>query len=112
MAADGAGADSLCRPLVSSLLAVAARCRRVVRRARSGGGSHDDLALGATIQSRIGNATSYLLAQKRRPERLGALLARPEIRVRTTRVCQVREGKSVLSRRCFTQKGVDFFLLC
>jgi hypothetical protein len=29
MAADGAGADSLCRALVSSVLAVAPRCRRV-----------------------------------------------------------------------------------
>jgi len=40
VAADGSGGDSLRRALVSSVLAVAARCRRVVRRARSGGGPH------------------------------------------------------------------------
>ena len=35
------GADSLCRALVSSLLALAARGRRAARRARPGGGSHE-----------------------------------------------------------------------
>jgi hypothetical protein len=39
VAADGARGDPLCRALVSPLLVVAARCRRVARRARSGGGS-------------------------------------------------------------------------
>ena len=58
VAADGAGADSLCGALVSAVLALAPRCRRVARRARSGGGSHDDLALGATIRSQIGTATA------------------------------------------------------
>src|SRR6516165_604892 len=32
-----------CRALISALLALTARCRRVARRARSGRGSHDDL---------------------------------------------------------------------
>jgi transposase-like protein len=48
----------LCRALVSAVLAIAPRCRRVARRARSGGGLHDDLALGAMIRSRIGTATA------------------------------------------------------
>ena len=48
----------MCRALVSSVLALAARRRRVVRRARSGGGSHDDLALGATLRSRTGTAAA------------------------------------------------------
>jgi transposase, IS6 family len=39
------------RALVPSLLALAPRCGRAVRRARAGGGSHDDLALGATLRS-------------------------------------------------------------
>src|ERR1039458_523493 len=58
VAADGAGADSLCRALVSSVLALAPRCRRVARRTRSGGGSHDDLALGSTLWSRTGTAAA------------------------------------------------------
>src|SRR5208283_3001077 len=56
VAADGTGIHSLCCALVSALLALAARCRRVTRRARSGGGSHNDLALGATLRPRIGTA--------------------------------------------------------
>jgi len=40
VAADEARADSVRRALVCALLALAARCRRVVRRARSGAGSH------------------------------------------------------------------------
>jgi len=43
VAADGAGTDPLRRALISALLALTARCRRVARRARSGRGSHDDL---------------------------------------------------------------------
>jgi transposase-like protein len=58
MATDGARADSLCRTLVSSLLALAARCRRVVRRARSGGGSHTTIwrwvqRYGAELEQRL-----------------------------------------------------------
>src|SRR5271163_2854686 len=58
VAADGAGADSVCRALVSSVLALAPRRRRVVRRARTGGGSHDNLALGATLRPRTGTAAA------------------------------------------------------
>src|SRR5277367_1490414 len=58
VAADGAGADSVCRALVSSVLALVARRRRVVRRARSGRGSHDDLAVGTTLRSRTGTAAA------------------------------------------------------
>src|ERR1035441_6459029 len=58
VAADGAGADSVRRTLVSSLLALAARCRRVVRRAGSGGGSHHHLALGSALQPRTGPAAA------------------------------------------------------
>jgi transposase, IS6 family len=53
VAADGAGTDPLRRALVSALLALTARCRRVARRARSGRGSHDDLAVGATLRSEL-----------------------------------------------------------
>src|SRR5271163_4129898 len=58
VAADGAGADSVCRALVSSVLALVARRRRVVRRAGPGGGSHDDLALGTTVRSRTPTAAA------------------------------------------------------
>src|ERR1035437_1890399 len=58
VAADGTGADSVCRALVSSLLALAPRRRRVARRTRSGGGSHDDLAFGSTLRSRTGAAAA------------------------------------------------------
>ena len=65
VAADGAGADSGCRALVSSVLALAAQHRRFVRRARSGGGSHDDLALGSTLQSRTGTAAASFSSSRR-----------------------------------------------
>src|SRR5215469_9611143 len=58
VAADGTRADSLRRALVSSVLALATRGRGVARRARSAGGSHNDLALGATLRSRTGTAAA------------------------------------------------------
>jgi len=58
VAADGAGTDSVCSALVSALLALAARRRRAARRAWAGGGSHDDLALGATLRSGTGTAVA------------------------------------------------------
>jgi Replication initiator protein A len=51
VAVDSTRADSWCHALVTSVFALAVRCRRIARRARSGGGSHDDLALGATLRS-------------------------------------------------------------
>ena len=41
----------MCGALVSSLLALAPRRRSVVRRARSGGGPHDHLAVGTTLRA-------------------------------------------------------------
>jgi transposase-like protein len=58
VAADGARADSVCRALASSVLALAARYRRVVRRARSGSGSHDHLSLGSTLRPRTGTTAA------------------------------------------------------
>jgi hypothetical protein len=82
--------------LVSSLLALAARCRRVARRARSGGGSHDDLALGATLRPRtdfllsaLRDADAAAAGKERAEEMLNALLGLTEkTSIRSLGQCQ------------------------
>src|ERR1700761_6057737 len=45
--------DSMCGGMASALLAVTARRGRVAERARTGGGSHDDLALSQRYGSEL-----------------------------------------------------------
>src|SRR3954462_14370414 len=54
MAADRASTDSLCGPLVSSVLAFVARCRRVARGTLFRSRPHDSMALGAAVWSGTG----------------------------------------------------------
>ena len=60
MAADSSGTNYLRRALVSSVLALVPRCRRIARRARPGGRPYDDLAVVSGVDPKMRQLAKHL----------------------------------------------------